>query len=391
MPGERDIRETRERLRSRYEDWLDVVPLFGRLTSDEQQRIFAPGPRRRIVVATNIAETSLTVPRIRYVVDTGLARISRYHAGTRSKRLPIEEISQSSANQRKGRCGRVTDGICIRLFSEDDFQARRPFTEPEIQRCDLADVILRMKAFRLGEIETFPFIDAPSPSAIDSAYQLLQELDALDEQRGLTALGRDLARLPVDPAIGRMILEAHRENALADVLVIAAGLSIQDPRERPQELRDTAQAAHRRFEHPQSDFLTLLNIWNAFHDQWEALKTQNQLRKFCKAHFLSFLRMREWVDVHAQLEDAVAELPSVKLQGRPDSRAGREDEFHESPSSGESAEMRGTRGARLSEAVRGSVGPESGVKTAWRGGFRPDLTGRFSGFSVLPFTSLLVR
>ena len=308
MPGERDIRETCDQLRTRHENRLDVVPLFGRLSSAEQQNVFSPGPRRRVVVATNVAETSLTVPRIRYVVDTGLARMSRYHPGTRSKRLPVEEISQSSANQRKGRCGRIADGICIRLFSEEDFQERRPFTEPEIQRCDLADVILRMKAFRLGEIETFPFIDPPSPAAISSAYQLLQELGALDEQRELTELGRDLARLPVDPAIGRMILEAHHEGALADVLVIAAGLSIQDPRDRPLEKRDTAEAAHRRFLHPQSDFLTLLNIWNAYHDQWESLKTQGLLRKFCKSHFLSFLRMREWVDVHTQLEDAVEGL-----------------------------------------------------------------------------------
>jgi ATP-dependent helicase HrpA len=311
MPGERDIRETCDLLRTQHGERLDVVPLFGRLSSAEQQSVFSPGPRRRVVVATNVAETSLTVPRIRYVVDTGLARISRYHPGTRSKRLPIEPVSQSSANQRQGRCGRIADGICIRLFAEEDFQARRPFTEPEIQRCDLADVILRMKAFRLGEIESFPFIDPPSPAAISGAYQLLQELAALDEQRQLTDPGRDLARLPVDPAIGRMILEAQRENALADVLVIAAGLSIQDPRERPLEKRDLAEAAHRRFLHPQSDFLSLLNIWNAYHDQWESLKTQGQLRKFCKSHFLSFLRMREWVDIHAQLEDAVGETTST--------------------------------------------------------------------------------
>ncbi|MBI5385887.1 MAG: ATP-dependent RNA helicase HrpA [Verrucomicrobia bacterium] len=314
MPGERDIRETCDLLNARHEGWLEVVPLFGRLSAAEQHRIFAPGPRRRVVVATNIAETSLTVPRIRYVVDAGLARINRYHPGTRSNRLPIEPISQSSANQRKGRCGRVADGICVRLYSEDDFKARRPYTEPEIQRSDLADVILRMMAHCLGEIETFPFIDPPSPAAISSAYELLQELGALDEQRVLTPLGRDLARLPVDPAIGRMILEAHREDALADVLVIAAGLSIQDPRERPLEKRETADAAHRRFQHAQSDFLTLLNIWRAYHDQWESLKTQNQLRRFCKAHFLSFLRMREWVDIHAQLEEAVEDLQSSKFK-----------------------------------------------------------------------------
>ncbi|MCX6905591.1 MAG: ATP-dependent RNA helicase HrpA, partial [Verrucomicrobia bacterium] len=308
MPTERDIRETSDLLRHRHEDLLEVVPLFGRLSSDEQQHVFSPGYRRRVVVATNIAETSLTVPRIRYVVDTGLARLSRYHPGTRSNRLPVEPVSQSSANQRKGRCGRLSDGVCVRLFSEDDFQARPPFAEPEIQRCDLADVILRMKAFRLGEIEQFPFLDPPSPQAIQGAYQLLQELGAINEQLELTVLGRDLAWLPVDPAIGRMIIEAQEEKALSEVLVIAAGLSIQDPRERPLEKRETAETAHRRFQHPQSDFLALLNIWDAFHDTWESLRTQNQLRKFCKANFLSFVRMREWVDIHAQLEEAVEQL-----------------------------------------------------------------------------------
>ncbi|MBK9137877.1 MAG: ATP-dependent RNA helicase HrpA [Verrucomicrobia bacterium] len=307
MPGERDIRETCELLAARRGDRVDVIPLYGRLTAGEQQSVFAPGPRRRVVVATNIAETSVTVPRIRYVVDTGLARISRYHAPTRTNRLPVEPIAQSSANQRKGRCGRVADGICVRLYSEEDFNARPRFQEPEIQRCDLADVILRLKAHRLGEVESFPFIDPPSPGAISGAYQLLQELGALDDQRVLTPLGRELARLPVDPAIGRMLLEARQEGVLPEVLVIAAGLSIQDPRERPAEQRDAAEAAHRRFQHPQSDFLTLLNIWRAYHDTWDSLKTQSQMRKFCKAHFLSYLRMREWREIHAQLEEAMAD------------------------------------------------------------------------------------
>jgi ATP-dependent helicase HrpA len=310
MPGERDIRETCDRLRAAHGDRLDVVPLYGRLTSGEQDRVFAPGPRRRIVVATNIAETSLTVPRIRYVVDTGLARISRYSPGTRSRRLPVESISQSSADQRKGRCGRVSGGVCVRLYAEADYVARPRDTEPEIQRSDLAEVLLRLKASGLGEMETFPFLDPPSPAAVHNAYQLLQELGALDEQRALTRLGHDLARLPVDPAIGRMILQARREGASAAVLVIAAGLSIQDPRERPLDQRDAAEAAHRRFQHPQSDFLALLNLWEAYHGTWESLKTQSQLRKFCKTHFLSFVRMREWVDVHAQLQQAVEEMAS---------------------------------------------------------------------------------
>jgi ATP-dependent helicase HrpA len=308
LPGERDIREACDRLEARHGDRVEVVPLFGRLSAGEQQRVFAPGPRRRVVVATNIAETSLTVPRIRYVVDTGLARVSRYRAATRTHRLPVEPIAQSSANQRKGRCGRVADGVCVRLYSAEDYAARRPFTEPEIQRCDLAEVILRMKAWQLGEVETFPFLEAPTGAAIAAAYQLLEEIGALDGQRGLTALGQELARLPVDPAIGRMLLQARLEGALPEVLVIAAGLSIQDPRERPFDQQAEAEIAHRRFQDPRSDFLTLLNLWEAYHDQWEVLKTQNQMRKFCHHHFLSFLRMREWRDVHAELEEAVAEL-----------------------------------------------------------------------------------
>ena len=308
MPSERDILETRDALQQRDLGAVELVPLFGRLSADEQQRVFAPSRRRKIVIATNIAETSLTVPGIRYVVDTGLARFSRYNARTRTKRLPIEPVSQSSANQRQGRCGRVADGMCIRLYSEADFQARPPYTQPEIQRANLAEVILRMKAFKLGDIETFPFLNPPSPQAIQGGYQLLQELGALDAERRLTPIGADLARLPVDPTIGRMILQAQQEDALHEVLIIAAGLSIQDPRERPAERQGTADAAHRRFHHARSDFVSLLNIWNAFHDTLESLKTQNQARKFCREHFLSYPRMREWRDIHAQLQDALENL-----------------------------------------------------------------------------------
>ncbi len=316
LPSERDIRETCDRITSRFGSAVEVLSLFGRLTANEQQRVFAPATRRRVVVATNIAETSLTVPRIRYVVDTGLARISRYQPGTRSRRLPIEPIAQSNANQRKGRCGRVAEGLCIRLYAEADFQARPPYPEPEIRRCNLADVLLRMKTFQLGEIETFPFLEPPHPAAIQAAYQLLEELGALDPQRQLTPLGRDLGRLPVDPSIGRMLLQAQHEHALAEVLVIAAGLSIQDPRERPLDEQDAAETAHRQFQHPESDFLTLLNIWKAYHDSWESLKTQNQMRKFCRAHFLSFVRMREWTDLHAQLEEALDDLGKARPNTR---------------------------------------------------------------------------
>ncbi|HWI57847.1 MAG TPA: ATP-dependent RNA helicase HrpA, partial [Bacillota bacterium] len=313
MPGERDIRETGDVLKTRYGNEAEIIPLFGRLSSGEQQRVFAPASRRKIVIATNIAETSLTIPGIRYVIDAGLARLSRYNPRTRTRRLPIEPISQSSANQRKGRSGRVQNGVCIRLYSEADFAERPPYTQPEIQRANLAEVILRMKAFRLGEIETFPFLNPPTPAAIQGGYKLLQELGALDEARELTPLGRDLARLPIDPTLGRMLLQSQHEHATRELLIIAAGLSIQDPRERPMDQKDTAAAAHKRFADPQSDFLTLLNIWNAVHEEWETLRTQNQRRKFCKTHFLSYLRMREWQDLYAQLHDALEDLGTLHL------------------------------------------------------------------------------
>lgn len=313
MPGERDIRETSDLLETRIGDAVEIIPLFGRLSAGEQQRVFAPAPRRKIVIATNIAETSLTIPGIRYVIDSGLARISRYNPRTRTRRLPIEPVTQSSANQRKGRSGRVQNGVCIRLYSEEDFNARPPFTQPEIQRANLAEVILRMKAFCLGEIESFPFINPPSSGAIEGGYHLLLELGALDEDRQLTQLGHDLARLPIDPTLGRMVLRARHEHATRELLIIAAGLSIQDPRERPLDQKDAAAAAHKRFGDPRSDFLALLNIWNAVHEEWETLRTQNQRRKFCKTHFLSYLRMREWQDLHAQLEDALADLGMLRI------------------------------------------------------------------------------
>ncbi|MDA7511627.1 ATP-dependent RNA helicase HrpA, partial [Verrucomicrobia bacterium] len=260
MPGERDIRETRDLLEGRFGQRVEIVPLFGRLSSSEQQRVFARGSRRKIVIATNIAETSLTIPGIRYVIDSGVARISRYNPKTRTKRLPIEPVAQSSANQRMGRAGRLADGICIRLYTEEDFAERPRFTQPEIQRCNLAEVILRMKAFQLGDIDTFPFINPPNPKAIAGGYQLLQELGALDDQREITDIGNELARLQVDPTIGRMALQAREEGCLTEVLVIAAGLSIQDPRDRPADTAAEADRAHRQFVVPDSDYLTLLRI-----------------------------------------------------------------------------------------------------------------------------------
>lgn len=334
LPTERDIREVRDLLEGRRARDVEVVPLFGRLTNAEQQRVFAPTQQRKIVVATNIAETSLTIPGIRFVIDTGLARISRYVPQSRTRRLPVEPVAQSSADQRKGRCGRVSNGVCIRLYSEQDFNERPRFAQPEIQRSNLADVILRMKAFGLGDIEDFPFLNAPPAKGIRAGYALLEELGAIDaedrERRtedrerkredggtvaspssgfghpssDLTDLGRDLAHLPVDPTVGRMVLQARAEKCVREVLVIAAALSIQDPRERPLDAQQKADAAHRRFTHPDSDFLTLLAIWEAYHDQFETM-TLGKLRKFCTAHYLSFLRMREWRDVHAQLVDVI--------------------------------------------------------------------------------------
>ena len=322
LPGERDIHELRRLLEKGPARSCDLLPLFGRLANADQQRIFHPGGRRRIILSTNIAETSLTVPGIRFVVDTGLARMSHYSPHSRTQRLPIEPVAQSSAEQRKGRCGRVADGICYRLYSEEDFLSRPVFTTPEILRSNLAAVILRMLAFGMGEVRAFPFIEPPAENAIRGGYRLLAELGAVeagDEETGegfrLTQIGHQLARIPVDPTVGRMLLQAVEENVVESVLVIAAGLSIRDPRERPSEFAKEADEMQRRFVHKESDFLTLLNIWDAYHDEMDRL-SQGQLRKFCKSHYLAYQRMREWRDIHHQLERILKDL---KL--RPASRA----------------------------------------------------------------------
>lgn len=303
MPTERDIRETRDLLEGRLGSGFEVLALFGRMPAAEQQRIFAPGRKRRVVIATNVAETSITIPRIRYVVDTGLARISRYNPRTRTKRLPVEDISQSSANQRAGRAGRVQDGVCIRLYAQEDYEKRPRFTMPEIQRANLAEVILRMKAFNLGEIETFPFINPPVHAAIRSGYQLLHELGALGDTHDMTPLGRELARLPLDPTLGRMLIQAKKEKALPEMLVIAAGLSVPDPRERPEDAREQAAAAHKAFACPDSDFLSLLRLWMAAPDPEAG--SRNAMRRFCKTHYLSLTRMREWRDIWRQLSETL--------------------------------------------------------------------------------------
>jgi ATP-dependent helicase HrpA len=301
MPTERDIRDTRDLLEGRLGREFEVLALFGRMAAAEQQSVFEPGRKRRVVIATNVAETSITIPRIAVVVDTGLARMSRYNPRTRTKRLPVEAISQSSANQRAGRAGRVREGLCIRLYEQEDFEKRDRFTMPEIQRANLAEVILRMKAFQLGDIETFPFINPPTSAAIRAGYELLHELGSLNDTHELTPLGKELAKLPLDPTLGRMLLHARTENVLPEMLVIASGLSIPDPRERPEEKKELANAAHKAFAAPDSDFLSLLKIWNAAPDPLE--RSRNALRKFCKANFLSFTRMQEWRDIWKQLVD----------------------------------------------------------------------------------------
>ncbi len=315
MPTERDIRETRDLLDGRFSgSRVEVLALFGRQSAAEQQRVFSPGSKRRVVIATNVAETSITIPRIRVVIDTGLARVSRYNPRTRTKRLPVEPVAQSSANQRAGRAGRVQDGVCIRLYEEEDFQKRPAFATPEIQRANLAEVILRMKAFRLGEIESFPFLNPPSHAAIRGGYDLLRELGALSDTHDLTPTGRDLARLPLDPSLGRMLLQAQKEHCVDAMLVIAAGLSVPDPRERPDDKKEQAAAAHQAFAAPDSDFLSLLKIWRAAPDPETGSK--NQLGKFCKTNFLSFIRMQEWRDIWRQLRETFQGGASFQLANK---------------------------------------------------------------------------
>lgn len=304
MPTEQDILETCQRLEGEGLKNARILPLFARLPGASQRRVFASGKGRKIIVSTNVAETSLTIPGIKYVVDTGLARILRYLPRTRTTSLPISPISQSSADQRKGRCGRMENGVCIRLYSQEDYETRPEFTEPEILRSNLAEVILRMIALKLGDIQSFPFLDPPGAGSIKDGFDLLVELGAIFRKNGqpvLTPMGRMMSRIPIDPRISRMLIEAGTHGCIEDVAVIAAALSIQDPRERPIEKATQADQAHNQFKDAASDFITLLNIWNRYHRSWETLGTQNKMRKFCKAHFLSYPRMREWDQIHEQI------------------------------------------------------------------------------------------
>jgi ATP-dependent helicase HrpA len=313
LPGERDIRELARQLR--HNASLDVLPLYARLSQAEQNRVFDSSSRRgiRVVLATNVAETSLTVPGIRYVIDPGVARISRYSFRTKVQRLPIEAVSQASANQRKGRCGRVAEGVCIRLYSEADFNQRPEFTDPEIMRTNLAAVVLQMLTLGLGEIEDFPFINPPDPRMVRDGYKLLEELGAVTNAGRLTAVGRRMASLPVDPRLARMVLAATEQNCLEEVLVIASALAIQDPRERPTDKQQQADQSHARFRHARSDFMVWLNLWRYYEGQRQAL-SGNQLGKLCRREFLAYMRMREWRDVHTQLTIACR---SQKLKPRP--------------------------------------------------------------------------
>jgi len=307
LPGEREIRDAAEALRKHHPPHVEILPLFARLSAQEQERVFKTTNARRIVLATNVAETSLTVPGIRYVVDAGTARVKRYSYRNKVEQLQVEPVAQSAANQRAGRCGRVAAGVCIRLYDEQDFLQRPKYTDPEILRSSLAAVILRMKSLRLGDVEAFPFIEPPPGRAIADGYQLLQELGAVDDAKDLTPLGRQLATLPLDPRVGRMILAGRDHQCLQEMLIIASALSVQDPRDRPQEAQGAADHAHKKFADDKSEFLSYLKIWSWFEEAVAHKKSNRQLQDQCREHFLSQLRLREWRDVHSQLLTLVRE------------------------------------------------------------------------------------
>ncbi len=318
LSGEHEIRETTESLRkSVHNGRYDVLPLYSKLSVAEQERVFKPtGNKPRIVLATNVAETSLTVPGIRCVIDSGHARISRYSHKSKIQRLPIERISQASANQRAGRCGRVAEGICIRLYSKEDYLARPEFTEPEILRTNLSSVILQMAALKLGDIEDFPFVEPPEDKMIRDGKNALFEVDALDKQGQLTDTGKQLAKIPTDPKLARMLLAASELNSLNEVSIIVSALSIQDPREKPADKMPQAEAKHAQFKAEDSDFLSLLNVWNSFEEQKKHL-SNSKLRKYCQENFLSYIRMREWHDIHAQIMQVAKGDLKLKLNGNP--------------------------------------------------------------------------
>ncbi|MEX2321353.1 MAG: helicase-related protein, partial [Saccharospirillum sp.] len=325
----------------------ELLPLYARLSASEQQRIFASHSGRRIVLSTNVAETSLTVPGIHYVIDSGLVRISRYSYRSKIQRLPIEPISQASANQRAGRCGRIAPGLCIRLYDEEEFQQRPAFTDPEILRTNLASVILQMLHMRLGQVEDFPFLEPPDSRMIRDGYTLLTELAAVTDKGHLTPLGKELARLPVDPRLGRMVIEANRQKSLSEVLVIAAALSIPDPRERPQDKQQAATEKHAQDKDKDSDFLAFWNLWQRYEEQRQTL-SQGQLRKFCKTQFLNYLRMREWRDIHRQLH-----LLAKSLGFRLNDQVASYEQVHKALASGLLSQIATYKEEKLYTAARG--------------------------------------
>lgn len=307
LSGEREIRELSLRLRREAIPHLSILPLYARLSISEQNKIFHTQKGQRVVLATNVAETSLTVPGIRYVIDPGYARISRYSFRTKMQRLPVEAISQASANQRMGRCGRVAEGICYRLFDEQDFLSRPEFTDPEILRTNLAAVILQMEQLRLGDVRDFPFVDPPDHRLINDGYKVLQKIQAIDQRNRLTPLGKKMVRLPVDPRFARMLLAAEQGGCLSEMVTLVSGLSIQDPRERPVDKQQAADQAHRQYWHEHSDFMGYLNLWQCVEEQRQLL-TQNQLQKWCRRQFLAYNRIREWRDIHGQISIALKQL-----------------------------------------------------------------------------------
>ncbi len=307
MPGEREIRDAHLLLSRRQYRETEIMPLYARLSAGDQDRVFKPGSKRRVVLATNVAETSLTVPRIRYVIDTGTARVKRYSQRSQLERLHVEPISQAAADQRKGRCGRVGPGVCYRLYDEADYAARVAYADPELLRSSLANVILRMLSLQLGEVDEFPFLESPDPRVVSDGYRRLAEIGAIDEGRQLTAVGRTLARLPIDVQLARMLVEAEKLGSLRELLVVVAFLSTQDPRERPADARQQADAAHAAFADPKSDIVGVLNLWREYDSAHEEL-TQSKLRDWCSRHFLSFIRMREWRELHRQLLLVVQEI-----------------------------------------------------------------------------------
>lgn len=351
LSGEREIRETAESLRKHHPSKCEILPLYARLSQSEQEKVFRPTGQRRIVLATNVAETSLTVPGIRSVIDTGYVRISRYSHRSKLQRLPIEKVSRASANQRSGRCGRVGPGIAIRLYAEDDFRNRPEFTDPEILRTNLAAVILQMHALKLGDISRFPFVEPPDPRLIRDGLRTLQEVNALDERGQLTELGRKLSRLPVDPKLGRMLLAGADEHCLTEIAIIVAALSVPDPRERPADKTAQADQKHARFKDEQSDFLALLKLWQEFEEQKKHLSRAKQ-RQYCRDHFLSYVRMTEWHDIHGQIMEVVKGELELKLNQAP----GEYGEIHRALLAGllsnvslrqEQNEYTGARGAKL--------------------------------------------